>query len=313
MLILKKENALKVIRTPHDEFIKAMMQHPEVATDFFATQLPAEILEKVNLSSLHMENTTFIEPRLRKNESDLIFSVKLVNGKKAYLFLLLEHQSQSDPLMPFRIVYYALHGMRRHVLRNKKKPLPLPLVFPIVVFNGVEPWSHDRDFFNLFGEMEPLARELFLNPFRLIDVSTLALADFERNHIANLMLLSLYRSAPISLDEKIKLLVSTCHEFGVHPNSVMGQTVLEYNTYQFEAKQGESGKYWEMYISHFPPEFQESIMNLRDVTRSEAKREGIVEGIAEGVNSTLRAIELLEQGLSLEDVNKETGINLEIL
>ncbi len=173
--------------------------------------------------------------------------------------------------------------------------------------------EQNRDFFNLFGEMEPLARELFLNPFRLIEVGTLALADFERNHIANLMLLSLYRSTPISLDEKIKLLVSTCHEFGVHPNSEMGQTVLKHNTYQFEAKQGESGKYWEMYISHFPPEFQESIMNLRDVTRSEAKEEGIVIGEARGeaqaITKTHRAIEMLKQGKPVDLIANEVGLS----
>ncbi|MBY0544085.1 MAG: hypothetical protein K2Q14_00880, partial [Gammaproteobacteria bacterium] len=155
------------------------------------------------------------------------------------------------------------------------------------------------------GEMEPLAREMFLKPFHLIDVGRLGLSDFERDHIATLMLLSLYRSAPISLDEKIRLLVSTCHEFGVHPDSEIGQTVLEYNTYQFEAKQGESGKYWEMYISHFPPEFQESIMNLRDVTKAEAK--------AETLDNTREAIELLEKGLPLEEVSKSTNINIEML
>ena len=130
---------------------------------------------------------------------------------------MLEHQSTSDPLMPFRVLYYMMHGIRRHILRNKKRPLPLPLVYPIIVYNGVEPWAHDRDFFNLFGSMESLAREVFLNPFRLIDVGTLEPDDFRRTHVATLMLLSLYRSAAISLDEKIKLLVSTCQEQGV-PN-----------------------------------------------------------------------------------------------
>ncbi|MBY0544502.1 MAG: Rpn family recombination-promoting nuclease/putative transposase, partial [Gammaproteobacteria bacterium] len=280
---------------------------------FFQSKLPRMVLEKIDLSTLRMENATFIDARLRKNESDLIFSVKQIDSRKAYLFVMLEHQSQSDPLMPFRVLYYTLHGIRRHVLRNKKKPLPLPLVYPLIVYNGVDPWSHDRDFFNLFGEMSSLAREVFLNPFQLLDVGTLAPTSFERTHIATLMLMSLYRSLGMSLEQKIEILVDTCHEFGIHPDSEMGRTVLEYNTYLFEAKQGESGKYWEMYVSHFPPQFQESVMNLLDVTRNESKAEGRVEGRVEGVNSTVQAVNLLRQGRSLEEVSRLTGIDIEIL
>ena len=78
---------LKIVRTPHDNFVKAMMEHPEVASDFFMSNLPQAILAQVDLSTLRMENTTFIDAKLRKNESDLIFSVKLLNLSDAHIYL----------------------------------------------------------------------------------------------------------------------------------------------------------------------------------------------------------------------------------
>ncbi len=76
--------------------------------------------------------------------------------------------------------------------------------------------------------------------------------------------------------------------------------MLNYNTYLFEAKEGESGTYWDMYVRHFPPEFQESIMNLHEATRNEAK--------LETRNAMHRAIELLKTGTSVDKVAEETNL-----
>ena len=99
---------MSIIRTPHDKFIKAMMEHPEVAKDFFNAHLPPEVLEKINLSTLKMESISFIDPELREHESDLIFSAELINQEKALLFTLIEHQSRPDRLMAFRIQFYMM-------------------------------------------------------------------------------------------------------------------------------------------------------------------------------------------------------------
>ena len=66
---------MNIIRTPHDEFVKEIMEHPKVAKDFFENHLPNEIKDKFIFDTLRPEKTSFIDPGLKKHDSDLIFSV----------------------------------------------------------------------------------------------------------------------------------------------------------------------------------------------------------------------------------------------
>jgi len=69
-----------------------------------------------------------------------------------------------------RVFRYLTLLLERHIAQ-KKNPLPLPLVYPIIVYTGAKPYTYATDFFNLFGtENKELAKSLFLSPFQLVDV-----------------------------------------------------------------------------------------------------------------------------------------------
>ena len=93
-------------------------------------------------------------------------------GKKewwCYVVLLLEFQSRSDHLMPLRLLSYLSHLLLRLErereeerkrengrLRQAGKPVrrprrePLPLVLPVVLYNGASPWRAPMDTAGLF-------------------------------------------------------------------------------------------------------------------------------------------------------------------
>ncbi len=58
----------------------------------------------------------------------------LESEEDAFLYLILEHQSQVDREMPFRLWQYATHIMSENY--NPKREKPLPLVVPMVLYHG---------------------------------------------------------------------------------------------------------------------------------------------------------------------------------
>ena len=68
------------------------MSYPEIASEFFKSYLPKEILEIIDLSTLKQENYSALSNELGEGISDVLYSVKY--GKETgYISLLLEHQS----------------------------------------------------------------------------------------------------------------------------------------------------------------------------------------------------------------------------
>ncbi|WP_341761147.1 MULTISPECIES: Rpn family recombination-promoting nuclease/putative transposase [unclassified Candidatus Tisiphia] len=52
------------------------MENPMVAYDFLKTHLPKDVLAIIDTSTLKIENASFIEPRLTRSSSDVLFSAK---------------------------------------------------------------------------------------------------------------------------------------------------------------------------------------------------------------------------------------------
>ncbi|NNM59260.1 MAG: Rpn family recombination-promoting nuclease/putative transposase [Legionellales bacterium] len=298
-----------IIRTPHDKFIKSMMEHPEVAKDFFSAHLPAEVLEKMNLSTIKMEAVSFIDPDLREHESDLIFSADLINKTKALIYVLIEHQSRPDRLMAFRIQYYMMQGLKRHVIQNKSKPLPLPLIFPVLLYNGKHPYKYSRDMFMLFGDLETMARKAFLEPFTLIDVGQIPQEDIRKHQLAGIMELSLCHADFRDLVEEMKQLGLICQELKVEIANEIVEVVLKYSMKKHRFDSGRTSEFMQLIEKTLPNNIGEVAMNIAQAFKAEGKAEAKTETL----NNVLLAMELLEQGRSLEEVEKRTDISIDVL
>jgi predicted transposase YdaD len=102
----------------------------------------------LDFSQIQQVNKTFVLEDFQKHEADILYKVALksVPEKPVYLYILLEHQSSVDFSIPFRLVVYLI-DIWRDFYRNADKELRtqksfrLPPVFPIVLYNGKEPWT----------------------------------------------------------------------------------------------------------------------------------------------------------------------------
>lgn len=155
--------------SPHDRFTRSLMTNPKVAEEFFKANLPTHIQKAIDFSSIKLQKESFIDDNLKLQIADLLYSVKF-NGHPGFLYLLLEHASKPDPLLPFRMLKYMVAIMDHHL--KITKDTKLPFVYPLVLYTGEKPFTYSMDLFELFSpEEKTLAKESLTSPYHLIDLT----------------------------------------------------------------------------------------------------------------------------------------------
>lgn len=143
-------------RLKHDNIFRKSMENLLVSHEFLATHLPKDILTLMDIATVRLENTSFVELDLTDKYSDVIFSAKF-NNADGYIYLLLEHQSTADPFMAFRLFKYMTNICDRYLTENPGAK-HLPLIYPLIYFNGIQKYNVSRNLWDLFKSSE-LAKE----------------------------------------------------------------------------------------------------------------------------------------------------------
>ncbi len=151
----------------HDLLFRRAMANPMVAHEFLNNHLPKKLLDILDISTLKLEKESFVEADLKASISDVLFSAKFADIK-GYIYVLLEHQSKPDYFMSHRLFKYAMNVYDRHLTLNSKAKF-LPLVYPLIIYNGKKKYDAPRNFWDLFSNNE-LAREFWNNDYQLINV-----------------------------------------------------------------------------------------------------------------------------------------------
>jgi len=155
---------------PHDAIFRKTMSDIRVAREFMLQHLPKEVIAAMDQKALRLCEGTFIDKSLRKQFSDVLYSARF-NGKLGYIYLLIEHQSVADKMMPWRILQYTINIMQKHIETHNTNVLPL--VFPLVLYHGKEKYKHSTDIRDLIAAPQTLIDAYFLKPFHLIDLTTI--------------------------------------------------------------------------------------------------------------------------------------------
>ncbi len=179
------------LHKPHDRFFRQNLTNVAIAKDFLTTHLPTEILTKVDLNSLELYPDSFIEEELQEKIADLVYKVK-IQDEYGYITLLIEHQSIDDPVMAFRLLKYRVLLMEKHLKQtiesdNNKKPQKLPIILSLLFYHGEKsPYPYSTDLFDLFDNKE-LAKQIFCQPFHLIDVTQISDYEIKQHKLIGLL------------------------------------------------------------------------------------------------------------------------------
>ena len=106
---------------------------------------------KIDFSRLHDEKKSFILDNLRKQESDLVFTVPFWDEKNGtedeiLIYILIEHQSEPDISMGFRMLFYMTQiwdTQRREWERDKvpKSQWNFRPILPVLFYTGKASWD----------------------------------------------------------------------------------------------------------------------------------------------------------------------------
>ena len=303
----------------NDQLFRKAMENPIVAHEFLSSHLPKTVLAAIDSTTLKLEKETYVEPDLISSSSDVVFSAKFNNFQNnskedGYIFLLLEHQSSPDHMMAFRLFKYCLRICDRYMSLNPKAK-NLPLVYPLVLYNGTRKYDAPLNIWELFGNKE-LAKNFWVNDYQLINVHEIpdeelkkrvwsGILEFFLKHINERQLLKRWEEIAEILPELTKVTV--------------GYDYIEmmlYFTLPFIDKNDKMalGKLLTTKISKDKGE--EIMASLAEAWKEEGIEIGIQDGIkigeargkAEGKAELIRM--MLKSGNSIETISKMTSLSI---
>ncbi|MFP4479986.1 MAG: Rpn family recombination-promoting nuclease/putative transposase [Desulfohalobiaceae bacterium] len=147
-------------QTPHEGLFLKIFQNLDNARHFLKQHISEDIQKRLDLDTLRLKHTTYVDEKLKKHYSDLVFSVQLIGHESQFarIYLLFEHKSSPDPLTGVQILKYMalqwLELQEQHMLVDGK----LPPIIPIVIYQGQE---DDRRMCSSFHDLVAMPSESF--------------------------------------------------------------------------------------------------------------------------------------------------------
>ena len=170
----------------HDASMKMMFDYSRTMADLLRGFIPPDLTGELEFSSLEQVSSQFVGGDLKQSRSDMIWRIRFRRGGRwLYLFLLLEFQSRVDRAMALRINAYTAQLYTKLFRSGKGKELPL--VLPVVIYDGRPPWSAARGTEEMVAAVEgDLAPYQLRQSFFLIDVRRLREEDLPEGNVLSL-------------------------------------------------------------------------------------------------------------------------------
>jgi len=271
---------------PHDALFRAAFGVPRHAVSWFAASLPAEIVRHLDLSVAERCEDHFVDETLRAVETDLLYRV-LLSGREAFLYVLLEHQSRVEPLMPFRVLRYVVRFWEGW-LRRHEGATSLPPVIPLVLYHGRGRWTAATELTELIdappGLLDALRPHLPAFSFRLEDLGEQddeTLRALETTAFVRLVLLLLKHAREADASRLVRTLVGL---FSAASKGPLGfQDVLAALHYLAGVNEGVCEDDIRWLAGELQDDQEEVIVTLADKWREEGRAKGREEGLEEGL------------------------------
>lgn len=176
--------AKKIIKNPHDLFLKATLNSPQAIYDFFQAHLPQHLCKDIDINTIVPAQASHVSSTLKELHHDFVFTCKI--GQDVG-FLLVEHQSSPDWHMPLRFAKYNTSLLESYV-KDKEIGIPLPFIYNICLYHYKmnQPYPYPTNLDDYFPNPH-LAQELGISTrFHLINLSSMSDHDIESHRTISL-------------------------------------------------------------------------------------------------------------------------------
>lgn len=265
------------IVNPHDRFFKKAMSNKRVAQEFFDFHLPEPLKQALDKDSLKLYQESYVDSELKLAFSDILYTASF-QGQTGYLYVLVEHQSSPDKLMPFRMLKYICAIMDKHLKQTGKSELPL--VYPIVFHHASTPYHYSNDIKDLIAAPKALIESYWLKPFQLIDVGQISDEALKQRYWSGLMEFTLKH---IFERDVLNCIIELTDILKAVDKAGDGDYITALFNYLLAA--GETVKQEEVVktlVSSLSGPTGDKIMTLAEQLIAKGKSEGYLVGMAEG-------------------------------
>jgi predicted transposase/invertase (TIGR01784 family) len=144
--------ARRVVPHTHDGVFRLVFGKPAHAASQLRAVLPPGLTARLDLDRLTPIDGSFVDTALSWRHCDVLLRTRL-DGRDALIYVILEHQSTPDPLMAWRMLRYLVRIWERH-LSDHPNATRLPVIVPIVVYQGRRAWSGPLELHDLL-DLDP--------------------------------------------------------------------------------------------------------------------------------------------------------------
>lgn len=308
---------------PHDKAFKAALSNINVAKDFLESYLPEKFKRRIDLATLQLCPGSFTDEALKQSETDVLYRATLKHDnnstteekeREALIYCLVEHQRKSDEWLPFRLVKYCCHIWDQY-RQQTPEARRLPVIIPLVLYNGDTLYSASTDFFDLFGAEKALAQESFLTPFQLVDLNTVP-DEVIRQHLWSGLLETLLKHA--RQRDLLELMEEVLNVFILPLLSFKSAKPYLTSMIYYGLSQGESRnqrEFLDWIHTKLPKELEENTMTFAEQLIQEGMQKGMQKGVrqgrTEGFNEAAHEIakNILQEIKDPSKVAKMTGLS----
>jgi predicted transposase/invertase (TIGR01784 family) len=283
----------------HDKFVRTVMADPRVAREFFTLHLPEEVRKVTDLENMKLQPRSHIDDMRKESTVDILYKTTIA-GHEAYLYLLLEHQSTPDELMPFRMLKYVCNIIDQYLKTTKKTSLPL--IYPMVIYHADTPYPYSTDIRDIVDAPKELVDRYFLKPFQLIDLGQIEDQQLKQHAWAGVMEFALKHIFARDIMPYLRDIAELLHNIDQSGGRDYVAIVLQYILERGELKDQQA--FFELINKRISPEVGEKIMSLAE----QLKAEGIAEGIQKGKMEIVER--LLAEKTEIAFIAKITGLSL---
>ncbi|MEW6095118.1 MAG: Rpn family recombination-promoting nuclease/putative transposase, partial [bacterium] len=126
------------ITNPHDTFFKEVFSKKEHIIDFINSIFSEGLKKKLDLSTLELDNNSYIDEELKENFADIVYNCvyKSETNVQIKIALLFEHKSTVVNYPHLQILRYILKIWETNI-KQKENLMP---VIPIIFYHGKERW-----------------------------------------------------------------------------------------------------------------------------------------------------------------------------
>lgn len=258
---------------PHDSYFLTSMSKPKVARDFFKAHLPCHVYEQLDLEYLDQCKQSYVEEHLKKKIVDVLYKTKFKSANDStdvYLYILTEAQSTPEKLMSFRLMKYIFLIMADHLQQYNTHTLPV--VIPLVLYNGKSTYCYSTDIFTLFGDHAQLAKEVLLKPFHLIDLNTIDDETLREHASAALMEWCMKHIRSRNMLQYIDFLKDLLESIELEKDTQYFVQTITYIMYNMDEQKAQ--EFVQNLADKLPKSLAENAMNIAERLREEGIQQG---------------------------------------